>query len=188
MEEERKIGLPLLEIETIRNRKWLLEGDISMVYPEGLLVYGKSLWSNLLKYWPRFLSYCLVVDRYDLPFAKRLLQIYNKSDDLETFELCVDDVEGALSLFLDYYASTRLHPSPLHPDWIDPILEGSVEKLQKQIDDLKKQTDFSYVDETMEWLFKDCPTPDPEQLILRWQPIAARLFKPIKNGWGNAAK
>jgi len=163
---------------------WSIEGEIPLVYTQGLVVYSENTWNKLLKVWPCFLIYCALVDKYQLPFSKALLPVYKEQKDIVYLSPYLTNPMQKLTSFLEYYESTRHHPSPLMPDWLEAIIQGDQEKLQKQMDQIFQSGQFNYTDETAQWLFNSDNLPDAEGLIRTWQPIAHQLFDDLYQAWG----
>lgn len=159
---------------------WALEGEIPMISPRGMLVYGENKWEKMAKAWPQYLIFHYLVQQHRLSIEPALVPVHRKMEQTAIVEVVLPNVLGTLVRFLEYYDATRSNPSPLIPDWLPLILEGDEEKLQKEFEK-NPDTKFSFCDETALWLFADRTFPDAAEVIQTWQPIAQGVFGELKS-------
>ncbi len=171
--EEGNWSLPPLKIGT-----WCIEGELSLVTSQGLIVYAQNQWDKLIKSWPAYLVFLTAIEQYKLPILNNLLPIHSTSDTICIHEAFLDSPTSQLENYLLYYSQTRQTPSPLIPEWVNAIMEGNVERLQKLFDSEENQ--FSFSDETVSWLYRSAQLPDPYHLISHWQPTAQLLYESLK--------
>jgi exodeoxyribonuclease V gamma subunit len=166
---------PPLVIPKPQGGHWIIEGEIPMVSPQGLFVYAEAKLGKLIKAWPHFLVLKCLIEKYQLQVDPCILLVHTKINQAVRMDASAINAEENLVRFLEYFEATRVHPSPLLPDWLSSILEGDRNKLQKEFEK-DPQSGFNFMDDTVRWLFENETYPDAEGIIQKWQPKAAELF------------
>lgn len=183
---EEAFQFPPLTIPNPQGGFWQIEGEIPLVSSEGLIVYAENQWEKLVKIWPQFLVLKCLIDEYHLPVNPAILPLHTKISKMQSHDLSSLDAKSSLIRFLQYYQVTRLHPSPLLPDWLPTIMEGDKKKLQKELEK-EPEDKFAFIDSTAEWLFKNKTFPDASEIIQNWQFIAEEIYGELKKSISNTA-
>lgn len=160
--------VPALKIPLADNRQATLIGRLSDVSFKGLFYDGKNKLEDLIKRWPHFLVF------QNLPFFKENKKLLlSKSGVIK--ESSSQTPLADLVSFLSYYELCLKNPSPLLPAWIEPLLVGSMEELEKAIQ-TSLSPFYSQNDAYLEWLFLRDPPPSAKSLFETWAPYLRHAF------------
>lgn len=141
-----------------------LVGMLEGILTDSLMVYEKCSMRGAVRSWPLFLVYIATHPEGDgLLFAR-------EGKKVNRF---FDDPNPHLERVLRYYFLSSQIPTPLFPDWIEPILKQDPIKLAKA-------TNY---DLTLAWALRGQSPLPPEKVIELWKEEAEILYKELKNAW-----
>lgn len=141
-----------------------LTGALEGVLPGGLCTLEKKTLQGACRAWPLFLILtALKPDSTFLLFAREGKQVNRFFDDPKPF----------LRRAIEYYFLSKQIPSPLFPEWIEPILHEESGKLEKAM---------SY-DVSLRWAMRGQKPLPPNELIASWKEEAEKLYKEMADAW-----
>ena len=162
-EEKNRYELPPIEVVWENRLKVKLTGEIKNATNQGLLAVSEDQIDKLLKIWPESLIASIALKKSQVLFLKSG-RIKNLSDP-----------EKSLKEFLEYYFLCLATPSPLLPEWADPILRKGVPELEK-----KMESSFSekrkFDDPILEWMSSRLQMPSAKQIMEEWGSIIKQAF------------
>lgn len=152
-----------------------LVGKLPPISKQGFLVFGKKDFKNAIRNYPSALLFSALPNGY---FEKQFLFL-DKGIKIPAFE------EPALLLneFLHYYFLAHRTISPLMPEWVSPILEGSAEKLQTAMGSTYNDPFRGFQDPYAKWVFHEEALPDAKTIIDNWQSFTEGLYGPLQKMW-----
>lgn len=141
-----------------------LTGTLEGVCPEGLCVLDKKTMRNAVRVWPLFLVLAAIKpETTALLFARDGKKVPRFFDDPHPF----------LRSAVEYYFLSQHMPSPLFPEWIEPILKEDSAKLEKAM---------SY-DASLRWALRGQKPLPAEELIAQWKEQTEKLYKEMADAW-----
>lgn len=173
--------MPSLRIETPYSQKVKVIGKFDTVSMNGLIVFGDDEIKEAIKIWPMLLIFCCLINAYRLPISAALIFAKSKKGKpkLANFE----DPWCLLGNYLDYYFKGKMFASPLHPEWVAPILSGTAENLQQAFQK-KSEDHFQPVyDDYLKWLQRNSSRIDASSTFQHWQATAQDLFIDLNTSW-----
>lgn len=141
-----------------------LVGALDGVKGEELHVFEKKNVRGAVRSWPHFL---LLTAMRPKTQALHFLQTGKR---LERF---FDDPLPHLQRALRYYFLSEHAPSPLFPEWVEPILKQDPIKLEKA----------SSYDGALAWALRGQNPLPPAELIIQWKEEAESLYKEMCDAW-----
>lgn len=161
--EKNRCELPPIEVVWENRLKVKLTGEIKNATNQGLLAISEDQIDKLLKIWPESLIASIALKKSQVLFLK--------SGRIKT----LSDPEKSLKEFLEYYFLCLATPSPLLPEWADPILRKGVPELEK-----KMESSFSekrkFDDPILEWMSSRLEMPSAKQIMEEWGSIIKQAF------------
>ncbi len=172
-QEGNRRQFPPLSI-TVEESEVQLIGKLGEGCSEGLIIYkeGKNK-EDLAECWPLFLTWCYLIESYQLDFKKDLLFIKGGV----RFEGFFKESAPLLAGYLQYYFSAKENMSPLIPQWAMEFTEESSEKLKKVIDQSINEENF--YNEEVKWMCREGNTLQVEDLHSCWSSTAQDLFSEL---------
>lgn len=150
-----------------------LIGKVSLVTAKGLICLGKNDFATVIKNYPAALL---------LAEALNLKQMIFLEGARPQFSL-LGDPKKQLVAFLEYYFQCQKCISPLWPDWTEPLLQGSSEKLIKEYNSTFDER--FYNDPYLSWALNAEVLPNPDLLITHWQPITQKIYGELYQAWSS---
>lgn len=173
---EMKWILPAISVPTSLEKSVQIIGTIDLMTPYGLLHHAEDRLSDWVKCWPQILVLnCLK----DPPFSFQKKLLLTKSGTMK--EAAFSNAESLLSSYVAYYKKALEIFSPIHPDWIASLLEGSQEDLEKSI--LKSLNSEQIEDLHLQYLKRRDALAPLCQNYDEWSALAKSLFKPMLDAW-----
>lgn len=155
--------MPPIEVIWENRLKVKLTGEIKNASKQGLLAVSEDQIDKLLKIWPESLVASIALNTSQIFFLK--------SGRVKT----LSDPEKNLKDFLEYYFLCLASPSPLLPEWADPILRKGISELEK-----KMESSFSerrkFDDPILEWMSSRMQLPSAKQIMDEWGSIIKHAF------------
>jgi exonuclease V gamma subunit len=152
---------PALEVDC-EGMKIRLVGEIQQGSLKGLICSRDDNIAGLLKVWPEALIMALSVNAPHVWMLKS-----GKTKNLS-------NIEESLSAFISYYFQSLAAPSPLLPDWADPLLRKRAEDLQK-----KMEKGSTLEDPVMQWVLARTEEMSAEEIFADWAPTLQTTFKDL---------
>ncbi len=165
--------VPPLEIGQTR-----LVGQLKGICPEGKLVYAKHDKTDIIKVWPEYLVYLLVIEKYAIAAGNRLLFMKDGKTKAPWFA----SAEKLLKTYLAYYEMAQKNPSPLIPEWALAFAEGDQSKLQSKIKGCFAPRALFY-NHYAKWLERSDAFSDTAALLAQWQPTAQEVYGELFAKW-----
>ncbi len=170
--------LPPLIITDREGRPIKILGKLKQVTAAGLLYHQDKDFKSLVKIWPQALILQCAIEQFQLPIAPHAVS--SKLGKPIIFAL--EDAAGHLANFIDYYHLGLKSPSLLIPEWVETIMEGNLEALEKVMQAAINDPFTSFYNEYVIWLFRDLEAlSNPHQLMENWGPIAREQFSGLLN-------
>ncbi|HSX12285.1 MAG TPA: hypothetical protein VLF61_02215, partial [Rhabdochlamydiaceae bacterium] len=144
-----------------------LEGRLEGISPKGLLFYGENELSDLVKVWPLFLIYSI----QRMPPTL----LFTKTGESRTIALA--DPLLALQRYLEYYQLALNYGSPLIPKLAKPLLKGSIDELEKKLEELVSSSYSN--DKTLKWLFDRDKLPIASAIFENWVALLKEVHDPL---------
>lgn len=147
--------------------KWgevTLTGTLSEISTQGLLLHGKESFADILKAWPDILFFSLFMQKNEVQL------LFLKEKTRKNFQL--RDPLSALKKYVQYYLLAQENPSPLFPDWAEPLLRGTEEELTKKIAVEQR-------DPYRRWLLERDGTPFASAIFNNWVPTLRTLLEDV---------
>lgn len=141
-----------------------LVGTLEGIFPQGLCAFEKKTLRGAVRSWPLFLVLAAIN-----PEATTLLF----TRDGKRVERFFDDPHPFLHSAIEYYFLSQQMPSPLFPEWIEPILKEDSTKLEKAM---------SY-DASLRWALRGQKPLPTEELIAGWKEQTEKLYKEMADAW-----
>lgn len=139
-----------------------ITGTIPQVSFKGIVSFNDDHIMGMLKIWPEALIAAISMDAPEVWMLKN-----GKNKQLERpYE--------SLKAFLNYYFHCLEAPSPLLPDWADPIMRKGVVDLQDLLE--KKGV---YDDPIMSWILARAELPLGSEMCAEWSPILRETFNSL---------
>ncbi len=159
-----------------------LTGHLGEVSAAGLILLAEDNLKEVVKAWPKILIFGCLINAYHLPIAPQIIFAKGKKGECKKMDFC--EPEKLLTYLVDYYLKHRDLFSPLMPEWIDPILDGAPEELEKLLQEVREENEFKPVyDEYLKWLARNSLGLDLSSIVDNWQGIAQELFVDMKQAW-----
>lgn len=159
-----------------------LTGRLDSVSTSGPILFAEGDIKESVKAWPMALTFACLVNAYGLPIEPAL--VFGRGKKAERKKIDFPSSEDLLIRFVEYYIKNKKNLSPLMPEWIDPILNGSSDSLQQLFEENNNKNEFKPVyDEYLKWLVRTSPTLDLNSIIEGWQGTAKELFMDMKQAW-----
>lgn len=152
-----------------------ITGKLPPISAQGFLVFGKKEFKSAIRNYPAALIFSALPDGY---FEKKFLFL-DKGITIPAFE----HPKQLLIEFLNYYFLASNTISPLMPEWISPILEGSAEKLQMAMASSHSDPFKGFQDPYVKWVFHEESFPDAKTIIDNWQTFTESLYGPLQKKW-----
>ncbi len=173
---------PPIELDWGGRLKVRLTGEIKFATSIGLISTYDDQINGLIKIWPEALAAAMALN------APQILML--KSGKIKVLA----NPEESLKSFVEYYFRALHSPSPLLPEWADPILRKGVQDLEK-----KMETTFSgrglFEDPIIDWIASRTQIPPAEKIMMGWESYLRETFTELialyptraKKGDGHAA-
>jgi len=174
--EEKIWRLPPLRISLSETMSVKVVGKIEGVTQEGLCVFEKLDLKGIIKIWPSFLVLNALKTLPDKLHGQSIL--FGRTGDKKT--CFFQSPTPFLHALLNYYFWSQTTPSPLFPDWIEPILNEEPKKLEKAVEKTLSKGAF---DASLNWALQGRNPFEPTQIIEMWSPWAKRLFGEMIDAW-----
>lgn len=139
-----------LEVELTLPR-FTITGKLENVCKEGLVFKDK----DVIKAYPLFLLLCTLIQEQGLQVKPQLLALKSR----KVKNPFLEDPKAAMTAYLEYYVQALHHPSPLIPEWIQPILTAKSLSIRE------------LYNEELKWVFHN--ELDPSE----WKNTAQRLYR-----------
>lgn len=153
--ESREVNLAIGNVQLV--------GTLDGVFSEGLYAFEKKTVKGAVRSLPLFLILAALN-----PETKKLL--FREHKEAERF---FDDPYPYLQRAVDYYFLSQQIPTPLFPDWIEPILKEDSAKLDK----------VKHYDASLLWAFRGQGLLPSDELIASWKEEAEKLYKEMVDAW-----
>ncbi len=162
-EKSGRLELPPIELRWENRLKVRIVGEIPFATEQGLLSTQEDQIGGLIKIWPEALTAAIALN------APQILML--KSGKIKR----LDCPEESLKAFVEYYFLALQSPSPLLPEWADPILRKGAKDLEK-----KMETTFSgrgkFEDPIVDWVAARMQIPAAEEICLGWEGYLKGAF------------
>lgn len=120
--------LPSLKFNYQNQFQVTIQGSFSDVCSKGLIVHADDERQAFIKFWPEFLVFSCLMDRF--PIAEKQL-IFLKSGKIR--QAFFDDALMELEKYLTYYFKGLNNPSPLVPEWAYQFVHESQNSLSDEL-------------------------------------------------------
>ena len=125
--------LPALSITLSKNKRCSVVGCLENITNRGLILFKEYKLENIIAIWPKYLTFCSLVKKFNLNFQPSL--IFVKSQ--KVIELSLSSIEESLKKYLALYYLAQEQVLPLLPKWIVTLCnEGSDAYMKKVKSDL----------------------------------------------------
>jgi exodeoxyribonuclease V gamma subunit len=172
--------LPPLIIDFEDRGKVEIVGEIDSISNDGIFLFEKDGMDTAVAKWPLLLVYCALIDRNDLPLSKNV--IFAKSGKIK--DSAFIDAPNMLQQYLRYYLQSLLSPSPLMPQWIASLLNGSIKEIEAEFEEEKEGNIFvKRHDASLKWLKRCSPEIDLLSALNNWQNRSRELFAKLSENW-----
>lgn len=172
--------LPPLELET-KFGTVMITGQIDTISSRGLLLLKEDKIDKAIEAWPIVLIFQCLLDKYSLPSEAQVIFVKGDTGKIKPLEF--DQPEILLTRFIEYYLQSKTSPSPLVPEWVQPILSGNPAKIQKCFAD-DSDSDFStQFNRYLFWLQNNSPGIQASTAIEHWQKTAESLYVNMPACW-----
>ncbi|MCH9627754.1 MAG: RecBCD enzyme subunit RecC [Chlamydiales bacterium] len=141
-----------------------LVGTLDSLIPKGLCALERKNMKGAVRSWPLFL-----IATATRPETSSLLFVR----DGKKVERFFDDPTPYLRNAIAYYFLSKQMPSPLFPDWVEPILKDSPKKLALAA---------SY-DASLKWALRGQKPLLPDELVAQWKEKTETLYKEMADAW-----
>lgn len=148
-----------LDVDGVR-----LVGTLDTLLPQAFCALEKKSMKGAVRSWPLFLiATATQPEISSLLFAR----------DGKKVERFFDDPTPYLREAIAYYFLSKQIPSPLFPEWVEPILKDSPKKL----------AEASSYDASLRWVMRGQKLLPPEELIAQWKERTECLYKEMADAW-----
>jgi exonuclease V gamma subunit len=137
-------------------------GEIPLASKKGIISPHEDTIAGMMKIWPDALAVSMIFKEPQIWMLK--------NGKKKSFE----NPEESFKIFIEYFFHCERAPSPLIPDWIDPILRKSALELSK-----KMQKDPLFKDSVYEWVLARAKIPTAEEIMGHWSPLLKTTFKSL---------
>ncbi len=137
-------------------------GKIEQISPEGIVSSQEDSLAGTLKIWPEALIGAAV---FSAPKIGML-----RSGKWKPFK----DPQENLKAFIAYFFHCQNAPSPLLPQWADPILRKNGAGLSK-----KMRSDPFFEDPIADWVFVRAEMPKLDEWLESWNPLLKSTFQTV---------
>ncbi len=139
-----------------------LVGEIKYASEKGLICANDDHIGGLLKVWPEALAVAIHMN------APQVWML--KSGKVKNLE----NPHQSLKAFLEYYFRCLKAPSPLLPDWADPLLRRGIAELEKAV-----QKDSPFDDPVIDWVIDRMEPVKAAEILETWGPYLKETFAPL---------
>lgn len=142
-------------------------GQIPFASLKGMISTHEDTIAGTLKIWPDALAVSMIFNEPQIWMLK--------NGKTKTFE----NPEESFKAFIEYFFHCGRAPSPLIPDWVDPVLRKGALELSK-----KMQRDPLFKDPVFEWVSSRAEIPSAEKIVHHWAPVLKTTFKSLIGLYG----
>ncbi len=160
--------VPALRVPLDQDQEALLVGKLEGVTDQGLIFHGKEELPDLFLAFPDLLLFSL--------FAKREQPEIFLMKEKKSLSVKIQDPLAFLRNYLNYYQLAKEIPSPLFPEWMKVILQGTEGELERKIASWKTS---GAKDPYREWLFARDGAPSASAIFQNWAPRLRELFSEL---------
>lgn len=136
-----------------------LVGEAKQASLKGLISFNDDTIGGALKIWPEALAVAIALNAPQVWMLKN-----GKSKSIA-------NPEANLKAFLEYYFHSLHAPSPLLPNWADPLLRKGAKELER-----KMEKDPLFEDPTLEWVSASAELPTAEEIYANWGPFLKKAL------------
>lgn len=170
--------LPALKLNYQDKIQIQIVGSFQDVCSQGLVVHAKSDKVDVIKIWPHFLVFAILVEKYAI--ASNNL-IFAKCGTLKTYSF--DEPQNLLINYLSYYFKGLKNPSPLIPEWVFDFVYQKDDSLQKKID-ASLDNDFSPLyNDYLHWMRNQGKILPCLSFNEEWKINAEELYLELYEKW-----
>ena len=171
--------LPPLTMRSDSFGQVCLTGRLERVSSGGLILLSDDKIEKAIEAWPELLILGSLVKAYSLPIATQI--VFAKNGKIK--ELDFADPVTLLTHLLEYYFKCQHTISPLLPDWIKPILNGSVNDIEKKLFIATGDGFEPVYNEYLKWFARNSTELDIDATFANWQSTAKHLFVDMSKAW-----
>lgn len=178
---ENNLIVPAVEL-TIDSKTIKIIGKISDVCKKGIVAYAEDKFEDVIKYWVDYVLIAFIIEKYQVEIEQSLLLIKNRYVAKSGIPC---SPEKLLKDIIKLYYISEKNPSPLIPEWVIEILNGSKENFEKKLENTLNNPFMPIYNDYLQWMFNNSESIDVEKIILNWKEITTEIYgKPI-NHWFN---
>jgi len=158
-----------------------LIGQLDLITPKGMVLFAEDELEESIKAWPKLLALATLINAYQLPITPQVIFVKGNKNSCRKLDFA--QPEPLLMHLLEYYVKHHRHLSPLLPDWIAPILNGTTEKLKKSFESIDEDEFNPIYNDYLKWIVKNSPDVDLNSMVSQWQITTQQLYLDMANAW-----
>jgi exodeoxyribonuclease V gamma subunit len=158
-------------------------GTLPEITRAGMLTVYECKKTKILQLWPQYLVFLCLLKQYQLPFENKLIFLDGGSEKAPFFT----DPFPHLEKYVAYYLQALDNISPLLPDWVPEIMNGSKSFEKKIHSDLSERNEHFH-NHSLKWVVRGSKLPDHESILSHWKETAEDLFGELFTHWFKSKK
>jgi exodeoxyribonuclease V gamma subunit len=176
--KENSFKLAAIELELSSGQKVFLEGELVNLSTEGYLVESGDSLPDVLRAWPEYLAFCLLIEESHLEGKKDFLSLKKGSRRTDLGS----PARKLLTEWVEYSLTALETASPLMPDWSSAILNRDAKTVKKLIL-ASAQSQWTFDDPALAWVFRSEDELEVDSILDAWSEKAEALYKPLLEAW-----
>jgi exodeoxyribonuclease V gamma subunit len=167
IQEIRKLPDGNWQVPAVLTRYGLLTGTLTDLLPEGMLFLSKNA---LQRYWIKVILLNLLPQQ----IVKR--SIFELTSDPKQQELVLEQPEGDLDTFLNFFATCSQKPTWIYPGWLNKLIKNDYPGFMKEV--VHDQGGFGgFYSASATWFKGRVPLSEPQFLF--WKEQARHVYKGV---------